>query len=95
MDAKMICDTCGFVSAGDAPRLHMHTIFDRLNRGGTRYTQDELDAAVATAVAAEREACALACEDAEVVTYGGYYGGDDGNKTLSNAAKAIRARSEK
>jgi hypothetical protein len=63
--------------------------------GGNRYTQAQLDDAIAKAVAAEREACAEACENADIVTLGGWEGGDDGLKTLGNAARAIRARGTK
>jgi hypothetical protein len=45
--------------------------------------------------AAEREACARVCDDTDVVRF--WHGGlefDDGNRTLGNAAAAIRARGE-
>ena len=52
-------------------------------------------AMVEEAVKAEREACAKVCDDTDVVRF--WHGGmehDDGNRTLGNAAAAIRARGE-
>jgi len=49
----------------------------------------------ALVAAAEREACAKVCDDTDVVRF--WHGGmehDDGNRTLGNAAAAIRARGE-
>jgi hypothetical protein len=49
----------------------------------------------AAAKAEEREACAQVCDDTDVVRF--WHGGmehDDGNRTLGNAAAAIRARGE-
>ena len=53
------------------------------------------EAFAALVAAAEREACAKVCDDTDVVRF--WHGGmehDDGNRTLGNAAAAIRARGE-
>jgi hypothetical protein len=45
---------------------------------------------------AEREACAKVCDDTDVVRF--WHGGteyDDANRTMGNAAAAIRARGSK
>lgn len=76
--------------AAVAYRLHCAQDDDTLAR-----TLDAFAALrVAEAVAAEREACAVLVEDFDVVQHGGYYGGDDGGRTLGAAARAIRARAK-
>jgi class 3 adenylate cyclase len=55
--------------------------------------RDLIVTVVLEAVEAEREACAKVCEDTDVVEFGAWH--HDGRATLSKAADAIRARSDK
>ena len=59
------------------------------------FLDDELERFANLIAAAEREACAKVCDDMDVVRF--WHGGiehDDGNRTLGNAAAAIRARGQ-
>jgi hypothetical protein len=67
--------------------------FKAMQEAGDDFTRYRFAALVA---AAEREACARVCDDTDVVRF--WHGGteyDDANRTLGNAAAAIRARGEK
>lgn len=67
-----------------------------LQIGEHMHTRAELDAAVAIAVAAEREACAKIAEETAPWTYESNYTiVEDASLTQEEIAKAIRARGEK
>lgn len=52
--------------------------------------EDALEAAAKAGWNAAIEAAVKVCEETPVVTIGGFYDYDDGQRTLDNAAEAIR-----
>lgn len=71
-----------------------HLITDLVNafRSGDLVTRQEMDEAVAKAVAEEREACAVVCNDRGVAEQSGY-GLNRGSQNFFRARDLIRARS--
>ena len=75
---------CGWAHNGTQPSLVGEEMLERF-----------ANLVAAAAKAEEREACAQVCDDTDVVRF--WHGGmehDDGNRTLGNAAAAIRARGQ-